>query len=227
MDIWGVGCVFFEMLSLFPLFPGTNEKDQVHKIHNILGTPSKEILERFQKYATHIDFNFQNITGTGIAQLIPHVTPECQDLIVKLLVYNPDERMSTRQALNSPFFKELRTQDTKVTMHKEIGGTTPTNNLGDDHSMDSQDPMQYPAKKLVKPADPSGYKKVQQGSKKWGEHDSEQNEYDDIVANNVIIFIDMCVVAADKTIGNGTGKEEEKWVQSKRPEAHFEANLLE
>jgi renal tumor antigen len=27
MDIWGVGCVFFEILSLFPLFPGDNELD--------------------------------------------------------------------------------------------------------------------------------------------------------------------------------------------------------
>ena len=27
MDIWGVGCVMFEILSLFPLFPGKNELD--------------------------------------------------------------------------------------------------------------------------------------------------------------------------------------------------------
>lgn len=40
MDIWGVGCVFFEMLSLFPLFPGNNELDQINKIHNIMGTPN-------------------------------------------------------------------------------------------------------------------------------------------------------------------------------------------
>ena len=39
MDYWGIGCVFFEVLTLTPLFPGTNELDQVHKIHNILGTP--------------------------------------------------------------------------------------------------------------------------------------------------------------------------------------------
>jgi len=45
MDIWGVGCVFFEMLSLFPLFPGNNEPDQIHKIHNILGTPTKAVLD--------------------------------------------------------------------------------------------------------------------------------------------------------------------------------------
>lgn len=47
MDHWGVGCVFFEILSLFPLFPGNNELDQVHKIHNILGTPTKELLAKF------------------------------------------------------------------------------------------------------------------------------------------------------------------------------------
>ena len=25
MDIWGAGCIMFEILSLFPLFPGDNE----------------------------------------------------------------------------------------------------------------------------------------------------------------------------------------------------------
>lgn len=39
MDIWGVGCVFFEILSLYPLFPGDNELDQIHKIHDVMGTP--------------------------------------------------------------------------------------------------------------------------------------------------------------------------------------------
>ena len=47
MDLWGVGCVLFEVLSLFPLFPGNNELDQVHRIHNIMGTPHPSVLERF------------------------------------------------------------------------------------------------------------------------------------------------------------------------------------
>lgn len=49
MDIWGAGCVFFEVLSLFPLFPGNNELDQINKIHNIMGTPNQELLDHFQK----------------------------------------------------------------------------------------------------------------------------------------------------------------------------------
>lgn len=59
MDIWGVGCVFFEVLSLFPLFPGDNELDQIHKIHNILGTPPQELLDKFQKNATHMKLDFK------------------------------------------------------------------------------------------------------------------------------------------------------------------------
>lgn len=50
MDMWGVGCVMFEIIALFPIFPGNNELDQVHKIHNILGTPTNKVLDRFRKY---------------------------------------------------------------------------------------------------------------------------------------------------------------------------------
>ena len=58
MDLWGVGCVMFEIIGLFPLFPGQNEVDTVHKIHNILGSPDKKILDRFQKVASHMEFDF-------------------------------------------------------------------------------------------------------------------------------------------------------------------------
>ena len=76
MDIWGVGAVFFEVLSLFPLFPGTNELDQVHKIHNILGTPTPAVLEHFQKHATHMEFNFPTKKYQGIAKLAPHISAD-------------------------------------------------------------------------------------------------------------------------------------------------------
>jgi len=85
MDIWGVGCVFFEVLSLFPLFPGTNELDQVNKIHNILGTPSKQVLDKFKQHASHMDFNFPSKQGSGLKELMHHVSDECLDFIVKLL----------------------------------------------------------------------------------------------------------------------------------------------
>jgi len=43
MDVWGVGCVFYELSCLAPLFAGENEKDQMRKIHGVLGTPDDEV----------------------------------------------------------------------------------------------------------------------------------------------------------------------------------------
>ena len=81
MDIWGIGCVFFEILTLVPLFPGNNELDQIHKIHNVLGTPPAELLDKFQKHASHMEFNFPKKEGTGIAKLASNVSPDAIDLI--------------------------------------------------------------------------------------------------------------------------------------------------
>lgn len=114
MDIWGVGCVYFEMLTLFPLFPGDDEMDQINKIHDILGTPNDVLLNHFQKHATHIEFNFPQKVGIGIIKFLSHVSAECQDLINKMLTYNPEERISAKQALNHPYFKELKKQEEKL-----------------------------------------------------------------------------------------------------------------
>jgi len=108
MDIWGLGCVFFEIMSLYPLFPGTNELDQVAKIHQIMGTPGPELLAHFQKKSSHMDFNFPQQEGTGLEKMLNHVVPECIDLLYKLLAYKPDDRVSARQALRHPHFRELR-----------------------------------------------------------------------------------------------------------------------
>jgi len=108
MDMWGVGCVFFEIVSLFPLFPGTNELDQIQKIHNVVGTPPAELLAKMKRRSHHMDFNFPPKEGSGIEKLIAHVSPECTDLINRLLKYNPDDRLSARQALRHPYFRELR-----------------------------------------------------------------------------------------------------------------------
>jgi len=41
-----------------------------------------------------MEFNFPKKEGTGIARLIPHVGSDMQDVIIKLLIYNSDNRMS-------------------------------------------------------------------------------------------------------------------------------------
>merc|ERR1719390_239238 len=112
MDIFAAGCVWFEIMALFPLFPGANELDQIQKIHNVLGTPSPELLARkFKRNASHMDFNFPEKRGTGIERLIPHASAEMVDLLKKLIKYDPDDRIIGRQALKDSYFKDLRDQE--------------------------------------------------------------------------------------------------------------------
>ncbi|XP_074147326.1 MAPK/MAK/MRK overlapping kinase isoform X4 [Sminthopsis crassicaudata] len=49
MDMWSAGCVFYEIMSLQPLFPGANELDQISKIHDIIGTPPQKTLTKFKQ----------------------------------------------------------------------------------------------------------------------------------------------------------------------------------
>jgi len=107
MDIWGIGCVMFEILTLVPLFPGKNELDMIHRIHNILGTPPQHVLDRFKSHASHLDFNFPQKTGTGIEKLLVHVSADTVDLLKQLLAYDPEKRITSEQALQHEYFREM------------------------------------------------------------------------------------------------------------------------
>ena len=41
VDVWGLGCIFAEMLTKHPLFPGDSEIDQLFRIFRTLGTPDQ------------------------------------------------------------------------------------------------------------------------------------------------------------------------------------------
>ena len=49
MDLWGFGCLFYEMLALKPLFPGKDELDQINKITKSIGLPPKDLVKKFNK----------------------------------------------------------------------------------------------------------------------------------------------------------------------------------
>lgn len=148
MDIWGIGCVFFEVMALFPLFPGSNELDQVHRIHKVMGTPSSQVLAEFEKKATHIKFNFPHVEGTGIEKYIMHVSSAGRDVISKMLIYKSEERISARQALKHIYFKDLVQQERPLRIFASPVGTNEGDSVaGDEEKNDLVLPVIKNAKK--------------------------------------------------------------------------------
>ena len=48
--MWSIGCIFAEMVTRSPLFPGDSEIDQLFQIFRVLGTPTEETWPGVSQY---------------------------------------------------------------------------------------------------------------------------------------------------------------------------------
>lgn len=109
VDVWSIGCIFAEMLTRRALFPGDSEIDQLFRVFRTLGTPD----DRIWPGVTHLpDYksSFPKWTAQDIGKFVPCLDHEGQDLLLKLLIYHPEKRVSARDALNHHYFKDVTVQ---------------------------------------------------------------------------------------------------------------------
>lgn len=109
VDVWSLGCIFAEMLTKAPIFPGDSEIDQLYKIFRLLGTPNESV---WPGVSNCKDFNpgFPNWKSPKeFSDVLPEVkksdclSKEGWDLMRQLILYDPESRITAREALKHPY----------------------------------------------------------------------------------------------------------------------------
>lgn len=148
IDMWSTGCILAEMLQMtstgparrspLPLFPGGScaplsrsrstlgtsrhiKKDQLTMILDIVGTPRPE---EFRKARTHTALEFLRNEPPRPAMdfrvKYPEASTEALDLLVRMLKFFPQDRITMDEALSHPFFASIRDPASEISFPEEL-----------------------------------------------------------------------------------------------------------
>ncbi|KAI9475436.1 MAG: kinase-like domain-containing protein [Benjaminiella poitrasii] len=111
VDMWSAGCIFAELMTLSPLFPGGSQIDALFRIFEQLGTPSEKM---WPGVSALPDYNerfpvFESRELKPTLERFKHYEPlpsSAFDLLESMLQYDPAKRISAIKAEDHPFFLE-------------------------------------------------------------------------------------------------------------------------
>lgn len=123
IDMWAIGCIWGELLALRPMFKGEEAKmdpktkttpfqsDQISRIVEIMGMPNKDRWPDIEFMPDHKHIwsklrmeNFPNVLYSWYEQRAN--SSSGFDLFDALLQYDPNKRISAKDALMHPWFQE-------------------------------------------------------------------------------------------------------------------------
>lgn len=134
MDMWAVGCIVCELLIGQPLLSGTSTVHQLQLIVDALGDPSEEdilSLESSDPWPlrptvvpspndSNSNLNSTSLSPTkvgggtpkeSIHDILSGYDPLAIDLAEKLIVFNPNRRLTAKEALKHPYIEEFVTKE--------------------------------------------------------------------------------------------------------------------
>ncbi|CAI4231795.1 unnamed protein product [Auanema sp. JU1783] len=107
IDMWGVGCILFEMIAGRALFPGSTTDEQLGLIFRTLGSPRKDKHPTICARSAYAPYAHKVYTPDPINRQIPRLESTGYDLLQKFLQYEGNNRISARDAMQHPFLRAL------------------------------------------------------------------------------------------------------------------------
>ncbi|XP_019170354.1 PREDICTED: mitogen-activated protein kinase homolog MMK2-like [Ipomoea nil] len=108
IDVWSVGCILGEIMTREPLFPGKDYVHQLRLITELLGSPDDASLrflrsDNARRYVKQLP----QYPRQQFKARFPNMSPLAIDLLEKMLVFDPNRRITVDEALSHPFLSSL------------------------------------------------------------------------------------------------------------------------
>eukprot|EP01016_Furgasonia_blochmanni_P011266 TRINITY_DN1502_c0_g1_i2.p2 TRINITY_DN1502_c0_g1~~TRINITY_DN1502_c0_g1_i2.p2 ORF type:complete len:476 (+),score=45.85 TRINITY_DN1502_c0_g1_i2:492-1919(+) len=108
IDMWSLGCIFAELLLGYPLFQGKNEQELLEKIYEKCGGPDDSTWPDVSRLPMYTERGpkkqYMKSLAFYMKSKIPNIDEHSLNLLDRLLVLNPDKRMTAKEALEHPYF---------------------------------------------------------------------------------------------------------------------------
>jgi len=108
VDVWSVGCILGEMLHDKPVFPGTSTMNQLEKIIEVTGAPTREDKASIQ--SPFADTMLQSIPTppqVSLSALLPKASAPAIDMMTKCLMFSPAARPTVVSLLEMEYVAQF------------------------------------------------------------------------------------------------------------------------
>ncbi|XP_050370227.1 cyclin-dependent kinase F-1 [Argentina anserina] len=146
VDLWSLGCIFAELFTLQPLFPGSSDIDQLSRIISVLGNLTEETWPECVKLPDYKTISFNKVENpTGIGACLPNRSPSEISVVSRLVCYDPARRAMAMELLQDKIFNEeplpVPLSELHVPLEKsgpdeDSGGWRDYNDMGSDSDFD-------------------------------------------------------------------------------------------